>query len=211
MTPHPKTGAPSLPRPQNGRASWLIARRFSSFGKKRGGLAERGGNRIRFAPRVASSPGSDGRLLSNSPCAQPAPLREGGGAKRRGEYSVRRPSRANAAPGPSWLRASHALRPVPHGVLPQSRFARQPPLGGGLCQVAEQEVAPVKSEGSRGSTFRPVVLLSLRRTAGRGETKSPLSPTGLLCSLREAGAAPPRCAASPRSKRNADFGRAPAT
>ena len=31
MTPHPKTGAPSLPRPQNGRASWL------TFSDSRGG------------------------------------------------------------------------------------------------------------------------------------------------------------------------------
>ena len=190
MTPHAKTGAPSLPRPQNGRASWLIARRFSSFGKERGVWAERGGNRIRFAPRVASSLGSDGRLLSNSPCAQPAPLREGGARSAGGST----PCAARPVPfAASWLRASHAPRPVPHGVLPQSRFARQPPLGGGLCQTAAPHLA------------------TSPHPAEHGNPKQTYSFAASGCSLREAGAAPPRCAASPRLKRNADFGRVAAT
>ena len=61
--------------------------------------------RERRPPRVLRrSP----RALRSPPRAQPAPLREGGGAKRRGEYSVRRLPRALRSP----LRAQPARRPA---------------------------------------------------------------------------------------------------
>ena len=181
MTPHPKTGAPSLPRPQNGRASWLIARRFSSFGKKRGVLAERGGNRIASRHGLLPRQVRMGVFCRTRP-APSLPPSERGVARSAGGST---PCTARPAPfAASRLRASHTPRHVPHGVLPQSRFARQPPLGGGLCQVAEQEVAPVKSEGSRGSTFRPVVLLlSCCPCVERrdGANRNPLFPQPASC------------------------------
>ena len=132
--------------------------------RQRGGLAERGVNRIasrhgllprqvrmcvfcRTRPAPSLPPSERGVARSaggSTPCAaRPAPTPH---------------------PGSSWLRVRPATRPVPHGVLPQSRFARQPPLGGAFAKPPPRTPPRRRTRRSMATPNKPTLS---RRVAAR--------------------------------------------
>ena len=116
MTPHPKTGAPSLPRPQNGRASWLT----SSDSRGGGGatpyptrdFARRSGRGGRI---VASREAERNRFATQSPRKRfphRTPLRG---------YAEKRFRRYGRTPGESRFRIAAKPRAMRTGFRPKWR------------------------------------------------------------------------------------------